>query len=331
MQSIRWGIAGPGRIAHVVAPDFAHVPGAELVAVGSRSPQRAEAFAREHGVARAHGSYGALIADPDVDVVYVATPHPQHHAIALAAIRAGKAVLVEKAFTATRAGAEEIAAEARGRGVFAMEAMWTRFLPAVVRARDLIADGAIGPVAAVQADLGIVREFDGSDRMFAAALGGGALLDLGVYVVSLAQMVLGTPQRVHAVGTHEVNGVEASAALLLAWDDGRAATLVTSLHSPMPAAAWIFGADGFIELPPRFHHPSRVVLHRAGRAPEEIVLPPTGTGYTHELVEVTERIRAGATESAVMPLEDTVAVMGILEDAAGQLGVSWSEDTTVPI
>jgi predicted dehydrogenase len=264
-------------------------------------------------------------------VVYIATPHPQHHAIALAAIRAGKAVLVEKAFTATLAGAEQLVAAARAAGVFAMEAMWTRFQPAVVRARELVAEGTIGSVVAVQADLGIVRSFDASDRMFSPALGGGALLDLGVYVVSFAQMVLGAPQSVTAVGALEANGVEASATLLLGWDDGRSATLTTSLHSPMPGAARIFGSEGWIELPPRFHHPDRLVVSRDGAEPETLVLPPLGRGYAHELIEVTECVRAGRTESAVMPLDDTLAVMNVLEQAGAQLGVSWKEDAGVVV
>jgi predicted dehydrogenase len=307
------------------------VPGAELAAVGSRSLERAEAFARDHGVARAHGSYGALIADPDVDVIYVATPHPQHHAIALAALRAGKAVLVEKAFTATLAGAQDIVAAARDRGVFAMEAMWTRFQPAVVRARELMAEGAIGEVVAVQADLGIVREFDPGDRMFARELGGGALLDLGVYVVSFAQMVLGAPDRVVAVGALEPNGVEAAVTLLLGWEDGRSATLTTTLHAPLPGAARIFGSRGWIELPPRFHHPTSLVLHRDGRPPEAFEAPALGGGYAHELVEVTDCLRAGRTESPTMPLDDTLAVMAVLDQAAGQLGVQHAEDPDVAV
>jgi predicted dehydrogenase len=327
----RWGIAGLGRIAALVAGDFPHVPGAELVAVGSRAPERAEAFARAHGVPRAHGSYRALIADPEVDVVYIATPHPQHHPIALAAIRAGKAVLVEKAFTATLAGAQEIAGEARVRRVFAMEAMWTRFQPAIVRARELLAEGAIGELVSVQAELGIKREFDPSDRLFAPELGGGALLDLGVYVVSFAQMLFGAPQTVGAVGSLEPNGVEASATLLLGFEGGRSATLTTSLHAPMPGGARIFGTEGWIEVPPRFHHPHRIVLHRNGAAPEEIVRPPLGGGYAHELIEVTECLRANRTESAMMPLDDTLAVMAVLEQAGAQLGVSWSEDRTLAV
>jgi predicted dehydrogenase len=325
----RWGIAGPGRIAALVAGDFPYVPNAELVAVGSRSQQRAEAFARAHGLVRAHGSYAALIADPQVDVIYIATPHPQHHAIAIAALRAGKAVLVEKAFTATLAGAEEVVAEARLRGVFAMEAMWTRFQPAVVHARQLLAEGAIGEIVSIQADLGIVRDFDPSDRLFAPELGGGALLDLGVYTVSFAQMLLGAPRTVFAVGAHEPNGVEASATLLLGFEGGRSATLTTSLHAPLPGAARILGSRGWIELPPRFHHATQLVLHRDGHDPERLTLPHMGEGYAHELIEVTECLRAGRTESGVMPLDDTLAVMAVLEQAGAQLGVTWAEDRGV--
>lgn len=331
MPPIRWGIAGPGRIAASLAPDFAHVPDAELVAVGSRSAERAEAFAREHGAPRAHGSYGALIADPEVDAIYIATPHPQHHRIALAAIRAGKAVLVEKAFTATLAGAREVVEEARRRGVFAMEAMWTRFQPAIVEARRLLAEGAIGEVVCVQADLGLARAFDPADRLFAPELGGGALLDLGVYPVSFAQMVLGAPQTVLTVGGLEPNGVEGSATLALGWEDGRSASVLCSLRSPLPGEARIFGTKGWLQVPPRFHHPDHLVLHRDGHEPEVVHRPRTGRGYAHELIEVTECLRAGRTESAGMPLDDTLAVMAVLQEAGDQLGVARGEDAGVEV
>jgi predicted dehydrogenase len=183
----------------------------------------------------------------------------------------------------------------------------------------------------VQVDLGIAREFDASDRLFAPELGGGALLDLGVYVVSFAQMVFGTPQTMDVVGAHERNGVESAATLLLGWEDGRSATLTTSLHSPMPGAARIFGSEGWLDVPPRFHHPTRLVLHREGEPPQEESHPPAGGGYSHELIEVTTCVRAGETESRVMPLDDTLAVMSVLEQAGRKLGVSWSEDATVEV
>jgi predicted dehydrogenase len=309
---VRWGIVGPGRIAASVVPDFAFVEQAELVAVASRSADRAESFAAKHGIARAHGSYAEIVADDSVDALYIATPHPQHHAIALAAIAAGKAVLVEKTFTATVAGAEEVVAAARAAGVFAMEAMWTRFQPAIVTMRELIADGAIGEPRQVQADLGTNRPFDPTDRMYDPAQGGGAMLDLGVYVVSFAQHVLGTPDRLEVTGALAETGVDVEAGVLLGYADGRAASLLMTLRHHTPGTARVFGTKGWIEVPPRFHHPDRVVLHRTDAEPEEFVRPAAGAGYSHELTEVTQCVLAGRTESAIMPLDDTVAVQGLL-------------------
>jgi predicted dehydrogenase len=325
-RSLRWGIVGPGRIAENLVGDFVHVPDADVVAVASRSSDRAQAFAARHGIGRAYGSYRELIADPDVDVLYIATPHPQHLAIGLEAARAGKSLLVEKAFTATLAGARSLVDEIRAHEVFAMEAMWTRFQPAVVKARELLADGAVGEVRSVQADLGVVREFDPSDRVFAYELGGGAILDLGVYVVSFAQMVLGTPTSVSVHGAFEPSGVDAEVSLLLGFPDGRTATLMCSLHSPMPGHARIFGSTGWIDVLPRFHHPRSIVLHRDGAEPERFEHPALGGGYTHELIEVTSSILAGKRESTIMPLDDTLAVQRALDDALGQLGIRFAED-----
>jgi predicted dehydrogenase len=325
-RSLRWGIVGPGRIAENLVGDFVHVADADVVAVASRSSDRAQAFAARHGIGRAYGSYRELIADPDVDVLYIATPHPQHLAIGLEAARAGKSMLVEKAFTATLAGAQSLNDEVRAHEVFAMEAMWTRFQPAVVKARELLADGAVGEVRSVQADLGVVRDFDPSDRVFAYELGGGAILDLGVYVVSFAQMVLGTPTSVSVHGAFEPSGVDAEVSLLLGFPEGRTATLMCSLHSPMPGHARIFGSTGWIDVLPRFHHPRSIVLHRNGAAPERFEHPALGGGYAHELIEVTSSILAGKRESTIMPLEDTLAVQGALDDALGQLGIRFAED-----
>jgi predicted dehydrogenase len=207
-----------------------------------------------------------------------------------------------------------------------MEAMWTRFQPAVIALRDLIADGAVGDVRIVQADLGTTRPYDPTHRLFDLALGGGALLDLGVYVVSFAQMLLGTPERVAAVGSLYPSGVDAEASLLLDHGDGRSAALVTSVRQVLPGSARVLGTDGWIDVLPRFHHPDTIVLHRNGAEPETITRPRTGGGYFHELVEVTECLRAGRTESAVMPLADTLAVQTVLGEAADQLGVRHAED-----
>jgi predicted dehydrogenase len=239
-MTLRWGIAGPGRIARGIARDLQLLDGCELVAVGSRSPARAEAFAAEFAApgsgARAYGSYRELIAADDVDVIYISTPHRQHAAIARAALAAGKAVLVEKAFTCTVAGTRGVIDDARKYERFAMEAMWTRFTPLVVRMRELLADGAIGEVRAVHADLGIVRQVDPADRLWDLAQGGGALLDLGVYPVAFAQMVLGTPDSVQVRGMVGPTGVEQDAAMLLGYDDGRWAMLDCSMRMPLAGA-----------------------------------------------------------------------------------------------
>ncbi|GAB5900164.1 Gfo/Idh/MocA family protein [Mycolicibacterium mageritense] len=330
-MSIRWGIVGPGRIAAKMVGDFAHVPDATVLAVASRSAVRAEAFAAEYGIERSYGSYRDIVADPDVDVLYIATPHTHHHAIGRAAAAAGKALLVEKSFTATLAGARSLVDAAREHQVFAMEAMWTRFQPAVVAARKLLADGAIGPVRSVQADLGVTRTFDPADRVFSYELGGGALLDLGVYVVSFAQMVLGDPTSVTVSGSLEPSGVDADASLLLGFEDGRTATLMCSLHSPMPGHARIFGSTGWIDVLPRFHHPNSFVLHRQGHESEQFDLPPLGSGFSHELIEVTEAVKAGRTESTVMPLDDTLTVQRVLDDALAQLGIRFDEDPAASV
>jgi predicted dehydrogenase len=328
VDEIRWGIVGPGRIAESVIGDFRHVPTARPVAVGSRSIERARAFADKHRLERAYGSYDELINDDEVDALYIATPHPQHLHPALAAIKAGKAVLIEKTFTATVAGAEEIIRAARDHQVFAMEAMWTRFQPAIVAVRELIADGAIGEVRQVYADLGVDRPFDPQDRLFNPDLGGGAMLDLGVYVVSFAQHFLGNPDRVEVSGSLTPTGVDAEAGLLLGYEDGRAATLLMSLRHPTPGMARIHGTEGWIEVPPRFHHPHHILLQRTGAEPEVIRRPPSGTGYSHELIEVTECLVDGRTESEVMPLDDTLAVQRILNDACESLGVYHYEAST---
>lgn len=318
---VRWAVLGPGRIAEKVAADFAHVAEGELVAVGSRSIDRAQEFAARFAIPRAYGSYEDLLADDAVDAVYVATPHSWHAAHGAAVIESGKALLMEKAFTATLPGAERVVALAQQRGVFAMEAMWTRFQPAIVRLRELVAEGAIGKVRAVQADLGSARPYDPEDRLFSLDLGGGTILDLGVYVVSLAQMLLGDPERATVTGSLLPTGADGESAYLLDFGDGRVATLYAAFHAT-PGMARVVGTEGWIDVPPRFHHPDRIVLHRPGRDAEEIVAAPASAGYSLEVDEVNRCLGAGLTESEVMPLRDTLAVQSVLQQAADTLGVA---------
>lgn len=325
MTTVRWGIVGTGAIAQAVAGDFQFVPGAVLAAVASRTPEHAAEFARRHGVPKAFGSYREMLESDEIDVVYVATPHPQHRDVALKAIEEGKAVLVEKSFTATLEGTKQIVEAARAKGVFAMEAMWTRFQPVIAAAREVVAWGRIGDVVAVQGDLYAYREFQPDHRLFAKGLGGGAVLDLGVYVVNFAQAFLGNVKSVDCMTRLYPNGVECAATISLAHTGGGLSSLACGFDGHGPGRMAIIGTKGWIEVEPRFHHPSMITIHRNGVLPRIIEAKPSGRGYSHEFAEVTQRIREGLTESPTMPLDDTVEVMRVLESCLRQAGIRHAE------
>ncbi|MFT3888644.1 MAG: Gfo/Idh/MocA family oxidoreductase [Arachnia sp.] len=325
MSTIRWGIVGLGAIAHGVAGDFQFVPGAELVAVASRTKEKAQQFAALYGIKRAYGSYRELIESPDVDVVYIATPHPLHRDVALAAIANGKAVLVEKAFTATSAGAQQVVEAARAKGVFAMEAMWTRFQPVVAAAREVVAWGRIGEVIAVQGDLYAPRDYEAGHRLFEKELGGGAILDLGVYVVNFAQAFLGNIRSVDCLTRLYPTGVDKAASINLGHTGGGMSSLACGFDGPGPGRMTIVGTKGWIEVEPRFHHPTTLSVHRAGVLPRIIEARPTGGGYAHEFAEVTKRVADGSLESPTMPLQDTLEVMRVLESCLRQAGIQHEE------
>lgn len=317
MTTTRWGIAGPGKVAHLAAQSFEHVGNGELVAVGSRSRERAEAFAAAYALPRAYGSYAELCEDPAIDAIYVATPHPQHTDVALAAIARGKAVLVEKAFTGTVADTARVIEAARSAAVFCMEGMWTRFNPGIAWVRDLIAAEDIGDVRGVHGDLTAFRAYDPGDRLFAPKLGGGAVLDVGVYVLSFALHVLGVPDVVYATGSHLPNGVEGDMSVLLGYADGRSSTLSAGFSTFGPGRMMITGTRGWVDLHPRFHRAASITLWR-GEADADT--REFDSGFEHEFGHVGECLRQGLTESPVMPLTDTMAVQELMAEVQRQLG-----------
>lgn len=256
-----------------------------------------------------------MAANPEIDAVYIATPHTQHTDIALAVIEAGKALLVEKSFSFTVEDTQRIIDAARARGTFAMEAMWTRFNPAIAAIRELIAAGEIGELRAVHGDLTAFRTYDPSDRLFNPETGGGAILDLGVYVISFAEAFLGVPDIVHTVGSLLPNGVEGSFSLLFGYDDGRSATLSGSFEAYGPGRFMLLGTKGWIDVHPRFHRSPSLTLWR-GKEAEELSFE---SGYHFEVVHAGECIAAGRTESDVMPLDDTLAVQRIMAQAIADL------------
>ncbi|WP_285751431.1 Gfo/Idh/MocA family oxidoreductase [Lentzea sp. NBRC 105346] len=309
---LNWGVIATGGIAHAVTADMRKVPGVNVHAVSSRILGKAEEFAAKHEIERPYGDYRALLADPDVDVVYVATPHAQHHEVTLAALRAGKHVLCEKAFTLTAAQAEDLVAVARSSGLFLMEAMWTRFNPLIRRLRSF----DIGEIRTIRADFGFAHDFDPADRLWAKELGGGALLDLGVYPVSLAHMLLGEPETVTAHGSLAPTDVDGDAGLLLGYPHGAHALLTCSLRATSETKATIVGTHGRIDIADPFYNPTSIVVNGVEHT------CPDG-GYTHQIREVVERISAGDTESPEMPLDDSLAVMRTLEAALRQIGVDY--------
>src|SRR4051812_15458378 len=326
MGGIRWGILGAGGIAATVSADIAVTPGNELAAVGARDGKRAKAFAEQHGVARAYGSYDDLVADPEVDVIYVATTHAQHRDNALLALRAGKPVLVEKAFTLNAAQAREVVNEARLRGLFCMEAMWMRVHPLIREMLDLLAVGAIGEIVGVRADLSKHFPYDPEGRLYDLAVGGGALLDLGVYPTTFAWMVLGRPQGQAVAGSLAPTGSDLTAALQWRYADGRLAQIYCSAAGYSPYAGLITGTDGWLRLDARVHHPMTITLHNSA-GDQVIEAPPqVGNGYGYQVAEVARCLRAGLLESPYVPLDDTVGILEALDDARRQLGVRYPAD-----
>ncbi len=321
---LRWGVLAPGRIAGSFIDAMSRHTRQRLVAVGSRSLDRAQSFAAAHGADRAYASYEELVADPEIDAVYVASPHSEHRAQALLAITAGKPVLVEKAFTRNAAEAGEVADAAHAAGVLAMEAMWTRFLPQTDVVRQLLDDGVLGEVITVLADHGQSFAPDPAGRLFNPDLAGGALLDLGVYPVSFASFVLGNPDGVTSTGSLTDTGVDAQASMVLT--SGRAqAVLNTTLLAKTPTTASISGSAARLEISGPFYGPG--VLTLTGNDDRHLVRGPGAIAGHHglcfEAAHFATLVAEGSTESPLLPLAETVAVLRTIDAVRAQLGVRY--------
>jgi predicted dehydrogenase len=322
MTRVRWGILGPGRIARSFAEGLQSVDRAVLQAVGSRSLASARAFAEALGVPNVHDSYEALARDPEVDIIYVATPHPFHKAHTLLALGGGKAVLCEKPFAMNAREAEQMIAAAKAHGRFLMEAMWSRFLPHVQRALTLIRQGAIGEVRQLMADFGFRTEVNPQSRLFAPELGGGGLLDVGVYAVSLAQLLFGEPTEIHALANLGQTGVDEEAAILLQHAGGELSLLSCAVRLNTPQEATVIGSEGILKLAAPWWRPSHLVLSRGGRE-EHIDVPHVGNGYNYQVQAVHAALAGGKLECDIMPLADSLAVMQTLDAIRSQWGLRY--------
>ena len=329
---IGWGILATGKIARTFATDLALVPGARLAAVGSRSVEGAAPFAREYGDAdtHAHGTYAALLADPAVDVVYIATPHALHLEGTRAAFEAGKHVLCEKPLTLRAADAEELVRLARAHDRFLMEAMWMACHPVIRELRDELATGRFGTPRHLAAELGFRVDAPPTGRMFAPELGGGALLDMGIYPLTFAHLMLGEAVELTAVARLAETGIDLDVAIAGGYPGGAVASMHASMSSWSSRAASIATDLGRIELHGDFHHPGSAVFTPVGRPDQQVVLtgrePVIGVGYGNEIAEVDRCVLAGLRESPLVTHEQTLTLLRQMDGLRQQLGIRYPDD-----
>jgi predicted dehydrogenase len=323
---VKWGILGTGKIAKRFMQAAFYVPDAQVVAVGSREQHTADQFGAQFGVPKRYGSYDALIGDPEVEIVYVATPHTLHAENTLAALQASKHVLCEKPFTVNAPQAEQVIQAARAAGKFVMDGMWTRCFPVVREVIRRIQAGELGEIRYLQADFGFRPEFNPTSRLFAPELGGGALLDVGVYPVALAFLVLGAPKQIVSHATLGATGVDELCSMLLLYENGAQAVLSASLQVEMPKQANICGLQARIHMPAPWWKPSEAYLIRNDGATEHLLYPYEGDGLQFEIRHVHDCLRQGLTESPWMPLDETLGIMRALDTLRAQWGVRYPSE-----
>lgn len=326
-HTVRWGVLGPGRIAQRFASCLPAVPGAQLVAVASRNAERGQAFAAAHGApgaVRVHTRYQALFDDPAVDAIYIASPHSHHAEQALDAVLAGKAVLCEKPLAVNEAQARAVFDAARERGVFVMEALWSRFLPVYTQVRAWLDAGEIGELRSVASQFGFAAPYDPADRLFNPALAGGALLDIGVYCLTLPQWLCGGPlELAHAEATLGATGVDESVQAQLQSASGVTVRFEASLRRALPNGLRLEGTLGTIEVAAPFWESQLAVLQRTGQPPLRCAAPHDLNGFEYQVREVHRCLARGAHQSEVMPWADTLSVLRAMDHIRQTIGVCY--------
>jgi predicted dehydrogenase len=323
MSKFRWGILATGSIAAELAEALKMSNEAEILAVASRTQESADTFGKRWDIPRRYASYADLAQDPDVDVVYIATPHNLHYENMLLCLEAGKHVLCEKPLTLNARQAAECIALARGKGLFLMEAMWMRFFPSIAQVQDWIQAGEIGTVRMVSADFCVDIPYHPEGRLYNPELGGGALLDLGIYPLSLATLLLGFPQQIDGHAVLGATGVDELVSFSMQYEDGALAHLSCSSRVHKPVEAFVTGTDGYIKIHEYFFNPDRLTLHKKDQQAQEVHLPYRGNGYIYEVEEVHACLKAGRSESTVMPLDDTYKQMQLMDTLRAQWGVRY--------
>lgn len=321
-DKIYWGILGTGGIAAAFAKGLSMVQNVVLAAVGSRAMETAGSFGRRFNIPKRYGSYEELARDPDLDVVYVATPHNLHQDNCLLLLEEGKSVLCEKPFTINAVEAEKVLALAHKKRLFVMEAMWTRFLPAIVKVREILAEGLIGDVRMILASFGFKAKFDPQHRLFDPHLGGGSLLDVGVYPVSLASMVLGTPASISSQASLGETGVDEQAAMIFGYQGGEVAVLSSAVRTEIPQDAYILGTKGRICIFSPWWRSQKLSLKRGDRE-KTLKMAFKGNGFSFEAEEVMRCLRQGKIESEIMTHQETLSIMKIMDKIRAQWGLKY--------
>lgn len=319
----RWGILGAGNIAHKFAKDLQTLPDAQLYAVASTEQQRANEFAGQYQIPHAFGTYEGLLTLPDLDVVYVATPHVKHHDNVLMLLNSSIAVLGEKPFAMNSRQVQEMVDTARAKNVFLMEALWSRFMPVLQRARELVSSGAIGTVTGVRADFGFVAPLLTDRRLFNKALGGGALLDIGIYPLFWSYLMLGMPESVKASAVFGQTGVDEQCGMVLTYPTGELAILDSTLQTKTPCEAFVHGTNGQIRVHSRWHETTALTLERTGHDPETMTFPRETFGYDYEAAHVMQCLAEGRTESPVWSLTDSLNLMTLLDTVRAEAGIVY--------
>lgn len=323
-KKLKWGILATGGIASKFAKDLAYADNGECYAVGSRDLEHAKKFADEHGASIAYGSYQELVQDPNVDVIYVATPHPYHKENVLTCLRSGKAVLCEKPFTVNAAELSELIEFAREQQLFLMEAMWTRFLPAIQKVKQWVDEGKIGEVQLVKADFGFRAPWEPEWRLLNPKLGGGALLDAGIYPVSFAAMIFGAnPEKIMSTVEIGETGVDERFSMLLKYQNGKTASLNGAIRLSLTNEATIHGTKGFIRIP-SFMNAKEAHLHLDKENVASFVDNRESAGYKFEAEEVGRLLQKGQLESDDISLNQSLEIMQLMDRVREQWGLSYS-------
>jgi len=328
MNKYNWGIIGAGNIAGNFAKDLKLLPQARLKAISSRSADRASAFAKKYKIPEWHDSWDAIAADPEVDIVYVATHHPFHYENTRSCLEAGKAVLCEKPFTMNRRQQDILVQIARENKVFLMEAIWSRFLPSTRKVLEVLSSGELGQLTNVYADFGFRLDYDPGHRLYDPAKGGGVLLDVGIYPVFLSQLMAGRPENIQATARFAPSGVDHSCSMIFEHSNEAVSSLNCTLLSGAPTEANLLFEHGWIRMESWWLTPGPITIHRKGRKPKRIKFQEPGKGYHYEAAEVMQCLDRGLTESPSLPLDFSLDLMGTLDAVRAACGIRYPQDDT---